>query len=263
MRPVTLSGRLQAVVSMVTQGCRVCDVGCDHGFVSIYLIEQKISPHVLAMDVREGPLGAARQHVAERSLDSLIETRLSDGLHNYRLGEADSLICAGMGGGLMMRILGEARTKTDSFRELILQPQSELEQFRRWLREQGYRITDEKMVEEDGKFYPMMRVVSGGEEFSDIPAYIDIKEYLAGRKVGEDELCKLFYRYGAFLMLRGDSTLQTYLMREERIYGEILSRLQDQGLECDKRRKRHAEVEALLEECRTALAITAYSRGAG
>ena len=136
---------------MVTPGSRVCDVGCDHGFVSIYLIEQKVSPYVLAMDVREGPLGAARRHVAERELDAFIETRLSDGLHNYKAGEADSLVCAGMGGRMMMRILGEDREKTDSFRELILQPQSELEQFRIWLREHGYGITDEKMVEEIGR----------------------------------------------------------------------------------------------------------------
>ena len=148
MGPVLLSERLRAVASMVTPGSRVCDVGCDHGFVSIWLVEQNVSPRVLAMDVRVGPLGAAGRHVAQRGLEPLIETRLSDGLHNYEIGEADSLICAGMGGRLMMRILGEEKAKTDSFTELILQPQSEIMQFRTWLREQGLRITDEKMVEE-------------------------------------------------------------------------------------------------------------------
>ena len=137
MGPVLLSERLRAVASMVTPGSRVCDVGCDHGFVSIWLVEQNVSPRVLAMDVRVGPLGAAGRHVAQRGLESLIETRLSDGLHNYEIGEADSLICAGMGGRLMMRILGEEKAKTDSFKELILQPQSEIMQFRTWLREQG------------------------------------------------------------------------------------------------------------------------------
>ncbi|MDE6213453.1 MAG: class I SAM-dependent methyltransferase, partial [Lachnospiraceae bacterium] len=73
-------------------------------------------------------------------------TRLSDGLHKYKIGEADTLICAGMGGGLMTRILANEKEKTDSFRELVLQPQSELEQFRRFLRENGYRIQDEEIV---------------------------------------------------------------------------------------------------------------------
>ena len=82
MRPVVLSERLQTVASMVTPGMRVCDVGGDHGFVSIWLVEQQVSPSVLAMDVREGPLGAAARHVAERCLESRIETRLSNGLHN-------------------------------------------------------------------------------------------------------------------------------------------------------------------------------------
>lgn len=161
MRQVVLSDRMRAVASMVTAGNRVCDVGCDHGFVSIYLVEQRLSPAVLAMDVRSGPLGAAREHIAERGLEESITTRMSDGLHNYNIGEADTLICAGMGGGLMRRILSENSAKTDSFQELVLQPQSEIEQFRAWLREQGYRITEEKMVAEDGKFYPMMRVDVG------------------------------------------------------------------------------------------------------
>ena len=127
MRSVALSKRLRTVAGMVTKGNRVCDVGCDHGFVSIYLVQQGISPKVLAMDLREGPLRAAKEHVAAYGLEEQIETRLSDGLHNYEAGEADTLICAGMGGGLMTRILQAEREKTASFRELVLQPQSEIE----------------------------------------------------------------------------------------------------------------------------------------
>lgn len=242
MGPVLLSERLRAVASMVTPGSRVCDVGCDHGFVSIWLVEQNVSPRVLAMDVRVGPLGAAGRHVAQRGLESLIETRLSDGLHNYEIGEADSLICAGMGGRLMMHILGEEKAKTDSFTELILQPQSEIMQFRRWLREQGLRITDEKMVEEDGKFYPMMHVsVDKGKSGS--------VSYPAGLS---EDLCKLIDRYGVALLSGRDDTLRKYLRREERIYGEILVQLREQGLVCNKRNERYLEIETLLRECRRA-----------
>ena len=236
MKPVVLSGRLQAVASMVTVGNRVCDVGCDHGFVPIYLVEQGISPMVLAMDVKQGPLSAAREHIAERGLEDVIETRLSDGLHNYNIGEADTLVCAGMGGRLMMRILSDNRDKTESFRELILQPQSEIEQFRAWLREQGYQITDENMIEEDGKFYPMMRVEKGNP-------------------ITDTKLCKLEERYGPLLLKRQDKTLTAYLRREERIYTEILDNLQAQGLSDEKRKDRYAEVSELLEDCRRALDI--------
>lgn len=296
MRQVVLSDRMRAVASMVTAGNRVCDVGCDHGFVSIYLVEQRLSPAVLAMDVRSGPLGAAREHIAERGLDAVITTRLSDGLHNYNIGEADTLICAGMGGGLMRRILSENSAKTDSFQELILQPQSEIEQFRAWLRERGYRITEEKMVAEDGKFYPMMRVKVGvcrphikesdlcklkndddcvqteceaenddQHQESERVVYEGIYGNLYGAaimewrgyiknntcvEIDDETLCKLENRYGALLLQRGDRVLESYLQREERIYGEILTGLRTKGLEDEKRQERYMEISGLLEECR-------------
>lgn len=260
MKPVVLSKRLQAVSAMVTVGSRVCDVGCDHGFVPIYLAQQGISPTVLAMDVRSGPLSAATEHVAECGLENVIETRMSDGLHNYNIGEADSLICAGMGGRLMMRILSDDQAKTESFRELILQPQSEIGQFRAWLRKQGYRITEENMIEEDGKFYPMMRVeTSAGTEYADWHEYIArLRKTIinsACNIIDDEVLCKLMERYGPLLMLRKDKTLTTYLRREERIYEEILAELRAQDLSGEKRKNRYEEVHGLLEDCRMALDI--------
>lgn len=267
MKPVVLSKRLRAIAGMVATGNRVCDVGCDHGFVPIWLAEQGISPKVLAMDVRSGPLGAAREHIAERGLDSCIETRLSDGLHNYNIGEADTLICAGMGGGLMLRILSEEPDKTASFRELILQPQSEIEQFRAGLREMGYRIVDETMIEEDGKFYPMMRAemelckpksrsVNGeGQVAACDEMEIEISSAKQSGGLDKHMLCKLEDRYGPLLLAGKDRTLAAYLRREERIYGEILERLQAEGLSDDRRERRYGAISGLREECRMALKI--------
>lgn len=273
MKSVMLSGRLQAVSAMVTVGNRVCDVGCDHGFVPIYLIEQGISPGVLAMDVRSGPLNAAKEHIAEHGLGSVIETRLSDGLHNYNIGEADTLICAGMGGRLMRRILSDDREKTESFKELILQPQSEIEKFRGWLRRQGYCITDENMIEEDGKFYPMMRVVmDAGKQDTRVCGYEEICKELGHRQplggtgkmstldntcdlMDDRKLCKLIDRYGPYLLLYKSSTLTVYLKREERIYREITDNLHAMGLSDEKRKNRYTEVMKLMGECRLALEI--------
>ena len=163
MAEVVLSKRLQALCSMVTPGMRVVDVGCDHGFVSISLVQRGISPGVLAMDVRKGPLSRAQEHIEEYGYTEYIETRLSDGLQEYREGEADCLICAGMGGRLMMRILTESREKAYQLQELILQPQSELPVFRKFLRAEGYRLLDENILCEDGKYYFMMKVCYAGE----------------------------------------------------------------------------------------------------
>ncbi len=262
MRQVVLSRRLRTVAGMVTRGHRVCDVGCDHGFVPVYLVQQGISPGVLAMDLREGPLRAAREHVSVYGLEGQIETRLSDGLHNYKAGEADTLICAGMGGGLMMRILEAEREKTDSFRELVLQPQSEIERFRRFLRERGSVILDEEMVEEDGKFYQVIRAGRGGKEdrgtvrcggieVSASPAG-SVQETAAfsesGIDISEEELCKLEDRYGPVLLRKKTPVFLSFLEHEKAVYEEILANLRAQGLTEEKRKTRYAQVEALLAD---------------
>lgn len=250
MKPVTLSERMRAVAEMVTAGNRVCDVGCDHGFVSIYLVEQGISPGALAMDVRTGPLSAAREHVAERKLEGIIETRLSDGLHNYNIGEADTLICAGMGGGLMRRILADQPDKTRSFGELVLQPQSEVEQFRGWLRKTGYRIVGENMIEEEGKFYPMMRVACEKEADGESGAYLKKTD---AEQADIIELCKLQDRYGPVLLATKNTILAAYLQREKRIYEGILEELSGQGLSDSHRSGRYRQIQGMLEDCHKAL----------
>ena len=230
---IVLSDRLQAVADMVTKGNIVCDVGCDHGFVPIYLIRQGISPKVIAMDVNEGPLKRAREHIDEYGVEEYIETRLSDGLHSFREGEADSLICAGMGGRLLMRILQEDDVKTASFKELILQPQSELEQFRCFLRNQGYMIVDENIIEEDGKFYPMMKAVKGEKE--------RLNELLWWQQM-ED-------RYGAVLLQKKSIVLHRYLEKEKQTYEEILKKLNGHVADEDKKNSRYEEIQKKLRDC--------------
>lgn len=160
-RGIVLSGRLQMLADMVTPGNIPADVGCDHGFLSIYLVEEGICPRAVAMDVREGPLLAAEKHVRESGLGDYISLRLSDGLAECRAGEADTLICAGMGGRLMERILTEGMEKAAGMKELILQPQSELAQFRAFLRKAGFSVVREEAVLEEGKFYFAMKAVYG------------------------------------------------------------------------------------------------------
>ena len=60
-----LSKRLHMVASMVEKGSIPADVGCDHGYVAVYLIREGVCPRVFAMDVNEGPLERAREHVEE------------------------------------------------------------------------------------------------------------------------------------------------------------------------------------------------------
>ena len=87
-----------------------------------------------------------------------IETRLSDGLAAVKPKEVEEMIVAGMGGGLVIHILEEGKQIVSTLKGCILQPQSEIQKVREYLVEHGFRFEAEDMVEEDGKYYPMMRV---------------------------------------------------------------------------------------------------------
>ena len=146
-----LSKRLQAVADLVTEGASVADVGTDHGYIPIYLIEHNIAGKVIALDINRGPLERARMHVVGHGLKGKIETRLSDGLEKVLPGEVDTMIAAGMGGGLVIKILTEGYPVVESLDTMILQPQSEIPHFRTFLMDEGYLLLDENIIYEEGK----------------------------------------------------------------------------------------------------------------
>lgn len=237
---IVLSKRMQAVADMVTTGSRVCDVGCDHGYVSIYLVQTRRSPKVLAMDVNKGPLLKAKENVDRYRAQDYIELRLSDGLWAYRKGEADTLLCAGMGGRLLMNILSKEPDKTEDFKELILQPQSELSLFRKFLREKGYIFIKEDMILEDGKFYPMMKVKKLQEEsVKQTPERIRRKEDLLG----------------PLLLREKNPVLLLYVQKEIQMKEAVFDKL-NQQIQTEKSRKRMEELSdeiLLLKEAETEL----------
>lgn len=154
-----LSNRLKEIAGMVTKGNVVCDVGTDHAYLAIYLIENGISPHVIAMDVAEGPLSKAEHNISASGLCGVVETRLSDGVDKLRTGEAQTVIMAGMGGILICQLLSKGEEVLASASELILSPHTDAELVRRYLSQHGYCIEQEKMIVEEGKYYIMLRCV--------------------------------------------------------------------------------------------------------
>ena len=155
---IHLSKRLKALANMVTDGNRLADIGTDHGYIPIYLCQTGKIPSALAMDIGKGPLQQAQTHIAEHGLSEQIKTRLSDGMAALQFGEADTILIAGMGGGLVMKILSEGAEKLTGKEELILQPQSEIALVREFLRVRNFQILNEDIILEDGKYYPMMKV---------------------------------------------------------------------------------------------------------
>lgn len=177
---MSLSLRLERILECCGSGKTVADVGCDHGFVCIELIRRDRYSRAIAMDVRSGPLKRAVGHVEEAGLEDRIETRLSDGLACLAPGEADTIVIAGMGGPLIRDILirGEKTAKTAS--RLVLSPQSELPDFRRFLIESSFRIEEEEILEEDGKEYRIM-ICSPGSDGDSSEAAWEPEEYAFGR----------------------------------------------------------------------------------
>ena len=232
MKQVQLSNRLLAAAGMVTKGNIVADIGCDHAYTSIYLCQAGIAPKVIAMDVNKGPLVGARAHVEEAGLASQITIRLSDGLQKLAPGEADTVLLCGMGGLLMIKILSDFPEATASLKELVLQPQSEVGEVRMFLHKQGYEITKEHMLKEDGRFYVMMRAVK-----STAPqAYETECDYL----------------YGKLLIEEKHEVLLEYLEREQRLRTDVLAALSGQDTENARLRKESLNREfSLIEEART------------
>lgn len=225
-----LSKRLKAVAGLVTEGASVADIGTDHGYVPIWLIQSGRAAKVIAMDVNEGPLERARGHIRSKRLENVIFTRKSDGLQALHVGEADTMIAAGMGGGLVIRILENSPEITADLKEFILQPQSEIYKVREYLNRHGYRSVEEDMVEEDGKYYPMMKVIPTEQKGL----------YAEGVPAAEEEL-----EYGKYLLEKGHPVMGEYLKKELSVNQGVYEKLRVQ--ESERTKERSAEVLHMIK----------------
>ena len=158
---IPLSKRLEAACRFVKPGDRVADIGCDHGYLGIYLLKNNIASHVYASDIGEGPLNAAVFNAEKFGVRDRIQFYLSDGVQNIP-PDFDTMVCCGMGGDTMISILEAAPWLKDSKYRLILQCQSKRPELRRYLSENGWHIQEETVLR-DGRFlYTVMEAVYGG-----------------------------------------------------------------------------------------------------
>lgn len=222
-----LSKRLQAVAGLVTEGASVADIGTDHGYIPIYLAENKISKKLIAMDINKGPLERAMIHIKANHLEKVIETRLSDGFAALEAGEVDTIIAAGMGGGLVIKIMTDYPEITDSIKYFILQPQSEIHKVREFLYKNGFSVVEEDMVEEDGKYYPMMKIVHEKEQ----------EDY------SEEE-----FLYGKQLLHNAHPVLKEFLCKELVVKTEIINNIRQKAGESGQKRIEMIEKEVTMIE---------------
>lgn len=232
---------MKAVADMVEPCQCVADIGCDHAFVSIYLASQHIAAHVIASDVRPGPIEIAKRNVEEWKLSHAIDIRLNDGLGSLKPGEADTIIIAGMGGLLMIDILSKNKEVADACRYLILQPQSDIEKVRRYVIACGYAIVDEDMLIDMGKYYNLLKVeVPKPHTPADsLISAKDISKYINNRPEYND----IEYRYGRILLENKNETLKKYLSYTYNVNKKIMA-----GIENSQSASATTRLAALKEE---------------
>lgn len=224
-----ISKRLEKVAGLVSYPV-IADIGTDHGYVPIYLYQKGKITKAFACDVRKGPLEKCRQNIALYGAESVIEPRLGSGLIPLQPGEAETAIMAGMGGMLIVHILQDSPEVASSLKELVLSPQRDFAEVRRYVHQIGFSIEEEHMLKEDNKPYVLMRCEKGAETYE--------KE--------------IDYLYGKKLLEKKDPVLKELLLHEEGKYSRLFHNLKDNPTE--NAQKRLPEVEEKLALMREALA---------
>lgn len=223
---IILTERLQAVAGMVIPGKVCADIGTDHAYLPVYLIENRIIPSVIATDRSKRSLAAARHTVSAYGLEGKIEIRAGDGLSVISPGEAGTVCLAGMGGSLMLAILKKSRTVLDKTQRLVVQPQRDINKVRRHLADSGWRIIEEKIVKDGGIWYQIMAFEKGQMDLSEAEA-----------------------QYGPSLLRRGDPLLREFLEEKYQANSVLIKKLaQNSGARLEQRIKQLIEDQETLAD---------------
>ncbi len=159
-KELRLQPRLACIASLIPRGACIADVGTDHGYIPVHLLQRGVISRAIASDIGREPLEHARRTAAEYKVDG-IDFRLCAGLDDITPEECDTVLLAGMGGETIRDILAAAPWTRDGAHTLLLQPQTKLEELRAWLCGSGYRVTRETFVRDKGKLYVVMTVRAG------------------------------------------------------------------------------------------------------
>lgn len=196
-RRLQLQPRLQLLADMTPTGCRLADIGTDHGYLPVYLLQRERIQSAIAADIGAEPLAHARRTAEEYGVEG-ISFRLCDGLANISPEETDTVIIAGMGGETIIAILESAPWTKDGAHTLLLQPMTKAAELRRWLSVNGYTFTDERLVWDKNYLYPVLRVTGGGT-----PQALTERQALTGVALDNDPL------YREYLTQQADKLRRT------------------------------------------------------
>ena len=156
MKQVIPNTRLQLIASLVPMGARFADVGSDHAYLPIYLMQTGRVSAALATDINEGPIRRAEMNIASASLAGKIKTRQCDGLDGVEDFSPDTVAIAGMGGELVAAILDKSDYVRRARPLLILQPMTQAAFLRKYLAENGYEVQSEHLLPDEHRIYQII-----------------------------------------------------------------------------------------------------------
>ncbi|MBR4708062.1 MAG: SAM-dependent methyltransferase [Pseudobutyrivibrio sp.] len=226
---IKLSDRLQIVYDMVPKCHRVADVGCDHGYLTIALLENNKADNAIAMDVNKGPLQSAKANVTSAGFAGQTDFRLSNGLEKLSPSEADVICICGMGGALIKRILDAGMAVARTAKAIIIEPQSEYASLRQFLANNHFVILDEDLCTEEGKIYPIMKIA-----------------YDADATITLDEAQ---LTYGPVILEKRPGLLDTLLEKNKREFTSILEKISSKSNDTD------SPIQKRIDELNSELAL--------
>ncbi len=192
---IKLTNRLQQIADLVKKGDRIVDVGCDHGYIPVYLVKNGICPSAIACDINEGPMKSCCALVYDYHLGEKIQCILTDGLDNISADDYDTVILAGMGGELISDIL--SRSDCITSKRLILNPMTHPEIARKFLYDNGFEIEEDVVVSDGRHHYSVFAASYSGcitekteidyflgniQDFSDKEYFFHLLNYLKNKQ---------------------------------------------------------------------------------
>jgi len=206
-----LTDRLLKIASLVTEGKKVADIGTDHGYIPVYLLNQGKVPYAILADVNKGPLENARGEVRHNKLLDKVDLRLGSGIEVLEKGEVDEVIIAGMGGILISELLEAKLEVAHSVDKLILQPMQAQNELRKYLLNNGFEILDEVLVKEDFRIYEII-----------------IAKYTGKNTVVSDDI---YYEVGIKLIENKDPLLNEFIDKKIYMYNSIIKKIEGKSSE--------------------------------
>ena len=161
---IVLGARLNAIADMLGSFDTVADIGSDHGRLAVALLQTGKAKRVIASDISDLSLNKARKLAAVCGLTNRIDIRVADGLKGLNETEADALVIAGMGGTLIARLLSVSPEIAQSVKRIVMQPMRGTEELRYYLHHNGFRIVDECIAYEAGRYYQLIATQYGEPE---------------------------------------------------------------------------------------------------